>query len=219
MAYGFKLSHYQTLTSLDKWRGRKPLIVVRAVILGLLMPASSDPRKDRDVFLALLTMDEEGLRRRKSRNIPLKEAYRRLSDEERSRWFTRTSTAEKPKLKANTAATKREAGRQLQALLFERMSCDEKLRWCDRLEHLDGPSPLAWQRINAHLGTRAHSLAALVRELGERRFGRVPRVGDGHPVAALGAAAGADGDDVDLSMQLVVGGKLTALGTTGPKGR
>ena len=30
----------------------KPLVVVRAVILGLLMPAFGDPRKDREVFLA-----------------------------------------------------------------------------------------------------------------------------------------------------------------------
>ena len=78
-----KANYSQTLTGLGKWWGRKPLVVVRAVILGLLMPASNDPRKDREVFLALLTMDEEGLRRRKSRNIPLKEAYRRLPEEER----------------------------------------------------------------------------------------------------------------------------------------
>ena len=61
--------------------------MVRAVILGLLMPASNDPRRDRDVFLALLTMDEEGLWRRKRRAIPLKEVWRRLSPEERIEWF------------------------------------------------------------------------------------------------------------------------------------
>ena len=33
----------QTLTGLGKWWGRKPLILVRAVIVGLLMPASNDP--------------------------------------------------------------------------------------------------------------------------------------------------------------------------------
>ena len=142
-----KANYSQTLTGLGKWWGRKPLIVVRAVILGLLMPASSDPRKDREVFLALLTMDEEGLRRRKSRNLPLKEVYRRLSEDERPRWFTRTSTAENPKLKAGKAATKRQARAELQALLFSRMSYDEKLRWCDRPEPPacasppPGPSP------------------------------------------------------------------------------
>ena len=78
-----KANNSQTLTGLGKWWGRKPLIMVRAVILGLLMPASDDADKDRAVFLALLTMDDEGLRRRKARNIPLKELYRRLSPQER----------------------------------------------------------------------------------------------------------------------------------------
>ena len=41
----------QTLTGLGKWWGRKPLILVRAVILGLLFPASDDPKKDREIWL------------------------------------------------------------------------------------------------------------------------------------------------------------------------
>lgn len=32
----------QTLTSLGKWWGRKPLVLVRAILLALLMPASDD---------------------------------------------------------------------------------------------------------------------------------------------------------------------------------
>lgn len=51
----------QTLTGLGKWWGRKPLILVRASILGMLMPASDDPRRDRDIFLKILTMDDEGV--------------------------------------------------------------------------------------------------------------------------------------------------------------
>ena len=50
----------QTLTRLGKWWGRKPLILVRASILGMLMPASSNPKKDREIFLKTLTMDDEG---------------------------------------------------------------------------------------------------------------------------------------------------------------
>ena len=213
-----KANYSQTLTGLGKWWGRKPLIVVRAVILGLLMPASSDPRRDREVFLALLTMDEEGLRRRKSRNIPLKEAFRRLPEEERPLWFTRTSTADKPKLKAGTAATKQEARRQLQSILFERMSYDEKLRWCDRPEHLGGPSSEAWQAINAHLGTNATSLPQLARELGERRFGRVPRVGDAFcgggsvPFEAARIGCEAYGSDLNPVAALLTWGALNIVG-------
>ena len=78
-SYFERKSHVsQTLTSLGKWWGRKPLVMVRAVILGLLMPASNKPQKDRDVFLALLTMDQDGLWRRRRGNIPLKEVYRCL---------------------------------------------------------------------------------------------------------------------------------------------
>ena len=50
----------QTLTGLGKWWGRKPLILVRAAILGMLMPASEDAKRDREVFLQLLTMDDDG---------------------------------------------------------------------------------------------------------------------------------------------------------------
>ena len=213
-----KANYSQTLTGLGKWWGRKPLVLVRAVILGLLMPASGDPRKDREVFLALLTMDDEGLRRRKSRNIPLKEMYRRFGEDERPRWFTRTSTADAPKLKATKAVGKREARAQMQALLFERMSYDEKLRWCDRPEHLDGPSPEAWEAINAHLGTSAASLRELVRELGERRFGRVPRVGDAFcgggsvPFEAARIGCEAYGSDLNPVAALLTWGALNIVG-------
>src|SRR6478672_2438087 len=70
-----KANHGQTLTGLGKWWGRKPLILVRAAILGLLMPASGDPHKDREVFLRLLTMDEDGLWRRKNKNLTAAEAW------------------------------------------------------------------------------------------------------------------------------------------------
>ncbi len=52
----------QTLTGLGKWWGRKPLILVRAANLGnlgTLMPASADAKKDREVFLRVLTMDDD----------------------------------------------------------------------------------------------------------------------------------------------------------------
>jgi adenine-specific DNA methylase len=51
----------QTLTGLGKWWGRKPLILIRAVILGMLMPASGDAKRDREIFLKILTMDDDGV--------------------------------------------------------------------------------------------------------------------------------------------------------------
>ena len=60
----------QTLTGLGKWWGRKPLILVRASILGMLMPASNDAKKDREIFLKILTMDDDGTWQRCKGEIP-----------------------------------------------------------------------------------------------------------------------------------------------------
>jgi putative DNA methylase len=59
----------QTLTGLGKWWGRKPLILVRATLLGHLMPASEDPRRDMEIFLKILTMDDSGLKRRQKKKV------------------------------------------------------------------------------------------------------------------------------------------------------
>ena len=63
----------QTLTGIGKGWGRKPLVLVRASVLGMLMPASDDPKMDREVFLKLMTMDRDGVWRRRKGNIPIRE--------------------------------------------------------------------------------------------------------------------------------------------------
>ena len=204
----------QTLTGLGKWWGRKPLVMVRAVILGLLMPASNDPRKDRDVFLALLTMDEEGLRRRKRRAIPLREVCRLLSEDERIEWFHSDVERDRLRLRKREAADRE----RLQRLVFDRMTYDEKLAWCVRPEHVDGPSGEAWNAITAHLGTTAASLSELVRALGERRFGRTPRVGDAFcgggsvPFEAARLGCEAFGSDLNPVAALLTWGALNIVG-------
>ena len=53
----------QTLTALGSyWKGRKPLILVRAVVLGCLLPATDDAAADLDIFLKLMAMDDARLR-------------------------------------------------------------------------------------------------------------------------------------------------------------
>ena len=56
-----KSSQGQTITGLGKWWGRKPLTLVRAAILGCLLPATEDKASDRETFLRLMGMDAEGL--------------------------------------------------------------------------------------------------------------------------------------------------------------
>ncbi len=165
----------QTLTGTGKWWGRKPLVVCRASLLGLLLPATDNPELDREVFLRLMTMDDEGLLLRKTASIPGKELFRRLPPSERGKWFTPDSTTEKAKFRKGLRPPDRA---ELQRRVFLSMSYDERLQYCDRPEEVSGPSAESWRVINDHLGTRANNLQGLVRELGQRRFGRTPRVGD-----------------------------------------
>lgn len=205
----------QTLTGLGKWWGRKPLVLVRAVILGLLMPASAEPRKDRQMFLALLTMDDEGLWRRKNKSIPLKIVHRMLDIGERREWFMSGTDSDRPRIKKGL---KRAERLRLQRIVFERMSYDEKLKYCKRPENLDGPSAEAWEQINGHLGTSANTISDLVRELGMRRFGRVPRVGDAFsgggsvPFEAARIGCEAYGSDLNPVAALLTWAALNIVG-------
>src|SRR3984893_14743874 len=50
----------KTLTALGSyWKGRKPLILARACVLGCLLPASDSPAKDLEIFEKLMAMDDE----------------------------------------------------------------------------------------------------------------------------------------------------------------
>ena len=125
----------QTLPRLGKWWGRKPLILVRAVVLGMLMPVSEDPKKDREIFLKILTMDDDGVWERN-----------------------------KGKIKNRTD--------------FDNIPYAERIRHCLRPENIEGPSSQSWITINTHLGTNASTIDQLVKQLGERKFGHPPSLGD-----------------------------------------
>lgn len=165
----------QTLTGLGKWWGRKPLILVRATVLGVLLPVSDDPKMDREIFLKLLTMDDEGLLLRKSKNLTTKQVFNLLTKREKEKYFTTTSTEEKPKIKKGI--TKAEKA-HIQELTFNRLSYDEKITYCERPEHIENITESAWKEINEHLETTATSLQELIKQLGEKKYGHTPRVGD-----------------------------------------
>jgi adenine-specific DNA methylase len=205
----------QTLTGLGKWWGRKPLILVRAAIIGLLLPATDNPQKDREIFLKILTMDDAGLLRRKTKSIPLKTIYERLTPRERGKWFTEDSTPEKPKYRKGLSADEK---KEIQKTVFMRMSYDEKLTYCDRPEQIDGPDEEAWAEINAHLGTNASSIVELVQELGRRKFGHIPKVGDAFcgggsvPFEAARIGCEAYGSDLNPVAALLTWAALNIIG-------
>src|SRR5450759_4430760 len=58
----------KTLTALGSyWKGRKPLILNKACVLGCLLPATDDPARDLEVFEKLMAMDDESFVARATR--------------------------------------------------------------------------------------------------------------------------------------------------------
>ena len=196
--------------------------MIRAAIIGLLIPPSGDPKKDREIFLKIMTMDEDGLWRRMNDNIKYADVYDLLTDEEREQYFNLDEVASGKAIHhcidADSREEKREIKERIQYLAFSRLSYDEKLNYCDRPEQIDGPSEEAWQEINAHLGTSATSLSELVQELGERQFGHTPRVGDAFcgggsvPFEAARLGCEAFGSDLNPVAALLTWASLNIVG-------
>lgn len=140
----------KTLTALGSyWKGRKPLVLNKACILGCLLPVTDDRIKDLEIFEMLMAMDKESLQKRlENKNDKAAKTYlARFMDTETyvdseasfQEWVSAASRAEE---------------------------CKD-----DLYEHI-------WAKVNKHLGTSAHSFPQLVEEMGIARFGHRPRVAD-----------------------------------------
>src|SRR5713226_4887926 len=70
----------KTLTALGSyWKGRKPLILNKACILGCLLPATDSPARDLQIFEKLMAMDDESFVARWPRRPRPKEILATLS--------------------------------------------------------------------------------------------------------------------------------------------
>ncbi|MBU2802686.1 MAG: DUF1156 domain-containing protein [Acidithiobacillus caldus] len=168
----------QTLTGLGSyWKGRKPLILVRAIVLGSLLPPTANPEADLAVFEALMAFDDEGLARRAlaanafsaarlQEMIPIADPERHFS----GRGWRRDVTND------DKLALYRRA-------LDTLPSYEAKAALGKRPEEVDQDWLYApvWPKVNrhyAHLGLAAHSFPELIEQLGILRYGHRPRVGD-----------------------------------------
>lgn len=170
-----KSSQGQTITGLGKWWGRKPLILVRAAILGCLMPSSNNPKADMDIFLKILSMDNDGLLDRKQKSIPAKQLYEIAQKSKHfkqhiNEWFE----VEDSRVKIRNGQDKYD----IETRLFKTLGYDEKIKYCVRPEQLPTLRIDSWNAINHHLGTSAHSLNELVEQLSMMRYGHLITVGD-----------------------------------------
>jgi len=166
----------QTLTALGSyWKGRKPLILNRAVILGCLLPATDDPQADLDIFLSLMGMSDEAVVRRleSSANEFAREFPDRAEEVTEEVQHTRFKRQWREDITESTR-------RQIIQSILDELPYAQRIRAVRRVEQcteseIIGPD---FAKVNAHLGTTARSIAELVEQLGIARFGHRPKVAD-----------------------------------------
>ncbi|EGQ8040267.1 anti-phage-associated DUF1156 domain-containing protein [Vibrio diabolicus] len=195
----------QTLTGLGSyWKGRKPLILVRSVVLGSLLPQTNDTEKDLEIFEMLMAFDNESLAKRAliQNAIKPKDIAEKVSLHNPWDYFAHNVKVDNARFS------------EVDSLIFP-LSPDElglKLRWRRDIEEKDKISLLAlyldtiegyeeksllckrpeevdqdwltqhvWTKVNSHykyLGIEANSHQELVEQLGILKFGHKPRVAD-----------------------------------------
>ncbi|MGH8074890.1 MAG: anti-phage-associated DUF1156 domain-containing protein [Lysobacter sp.] len=195
----------QTLTGLGSyWKGRKPLILVRAIVLASLLAPTDDAQADLDLFEKLMAFDDEGLARRALIGNALRpaEIAARIQLDQPWDYFKATlkrgdvtggdvrwmrfpldADAEGISLRWQRSLSDDDKLVIYRKLLATCASYEEKANLGKRPEEVDHEWLYApvWAQVNrhyAHLGVDVKSLPELVEQLGILRFGHRPRVGD-----------------------------------------
>ncbi|NAX20858.1 DUF1156 domain-containing protein, partial [Vibrio sp. V39_P1S14PM300] len=193
----------QTLTGLGSyWKGRKPLILVKSIILGSLLPKTDDSEKDLDVYEMLMAFDSESLAKRAitlgaikpvdlissidihnpwdffSHNI--KQDDNRFSDvDELTAPFDSHALGLKIRWRRDICDDEKVPLFKEYLQRFE--TYEEKASLCKRPEECDQNwlSSHVWANTKlyfSNFGISANSLEELVEQLGVLRFGRKPSV-------------------------------------------
>ncbi|MDL1974447.1 MAG: DUF1156 domain-containing protein [Deltaproteobacteria bacterium] len=184
----------KTLTALGSyWKGRKPLILAKACILGCLLPASDDPARDLAIFEKLMAMDDESFVIRWKRSITPKDILATLALAHPENYFTFHSPAFIPRPSpwdwsnpeyVDVKAAWREdlpelEYRRLEAQMLPKAPYRERVAAARRPEEVvNTVHDHIWDAVNAHMGTCAQSFPELVEQLGVMRFGHRPRFAD-----------------------------------------
>lgn len=184
----------KTLTALGSyWKGRKPLILNKACILGCLLPATSDPTRDLEIFEKLMGMDDESFAVRWKRRFKPKDILGSLSIAGLTDYFVFDPPGNIPasspidwslpeyssikvRWRDNVAELDR---RRLEAQMLPKTSYRSRVESSQRPEEVMSTiHDHIWGAVNSHLGTQASSFPELVEQLGIMRFGHRPRVAD-----------------------------------------
>ena len=186
--------HGKTLTALGSyWKGRKPLILSKACILGCLLPATASGARDLQIFELLMGMDDLSFVARWKTRFKPKEILEKLSIAHVADYFTVSPESLTPHSSpvdwsepaytdAKVAWRKDLPERERRGLEAQMLPRVPYRAWVDEAyraeEVIDTVHDHIWDEVNAHLGTSAHSFPELVEQLGIMRFGQRPRVAD-----------------------------------------
>lgn len=195
----------QTMTALGSyWKGRKPLILVRSIILGSLLPKTDNVERDLEIFELLMGFDDESLARRAHAQNIIKPKEFALSIPLNNPWKYFSYTIKKAGLSIELVEELsfpfnvdefgiairwkknicEEQKLELYRLFLKNIATYEaKASLCKRPEEVDQAWLYApvWKEVNSHyksFGVNVSSHQELIEQLGILRFGRRPRVGD-----------------------------------------
>lgn len=190
----------QTLTPLGSyWKGRKPLVLNRACVLGALLPATADPIKDLEIFELLMGMDDVSVSKRLSLPKP-EDLIRTARISDINAYFVIEPPGHElpanspfdikdypylkggkfvvPKLKWRSDISEAKK-HEIAALAFEFDAYRDLASEAKRTDELgEELANHIWSRVNQHLGTKAFSFPELIEQLGVMRFGHRPTVAD-----------------------------------------
>lgn len=184
----------KTLTALGSyWKGRKPLILNKACVLGCLLPATDDPARDLEIFEKLMAMDDESFVARWKRRPKPKEILAALTiaciedyfDMEPAGILPTNAPVDwsKPEYAKVQVAWREDLTelerRLLEAQMLPRRPYRERVDQARRPEEvMETVHEHIWDAVNNHVGTSAQSFPEMVEQLGVMRYGHRPRVAD-----------------------------------------
>ena len=183
----------KTLTGLGSyWKGRKPLILAKASVLGCLLPATEHPRRDLEIFEMLMGMDDVSFAARTKRRPKPKDIVAKLSLARIEDYFQVAPPGVLPQSApvdwSNPAYKKIKVAWRPELPDRERLCLEAQVLpaapYRDRVAESRRPEEVPkvhdhiWEEVNAHLDTDARSFPELVEQLGVMRFGHRPRVAD-----------------------------------------
>ena len=185
--------HAKTLTTLGSyWKGRKPLILAKACVLGCLLPATDDLKRDLEIFEMLMGMDDLSFAARAKRRPRPKEIIAKLSLTRIEDYFEIAPQGALPQSApvdwshpdyedvsvAWLPDLTEHERRWLEAQMLPATPYRERVYISRRPEEVPSVHNHIWEEVNAHLGTVAQSFPELVDQLGMMRFGHRPKVAD-----------------------------------------